>query len=60
MIERKAKIIPTMPVILSFSLKIKTPIRMVVNKLSTDQIVPTMASWFFCRMAGSQAKTPKE
>lgn len=42
----------------SFSLKIRTPIDTVASKLSTDQIVPTMESWFFCSIAGSQAKVP--
>ena len=55
-----AKIIPKTLVNSNFSLKIKTPIKIVVNKLKTDHIVPTIESWFFCNIAGSHARTPKE
>ena len=51
---------PIIPSVLRFSLKIKTPIRIVVSKLNTDHIVPTTESEFFCKIAGNQAKVPKE
>ena len=42
----KAKTIPTIPVQLNFSLKIKIPIKMVAKRLITDQIVPTVEREF--------------
>lgn len=43
-IDIKAKIIPITPVMLKFSLKIKTPIRIVISKLKIDHNVPTIES----------------
>lgn len=51
---------PAIPAMLNFSLKIKIPIKIVVSKLKTDHIVPTIEREFFCKIAGSHANTPKE
>lgn len=50
---------PIIPVVLSFSPKIKTPIMTVAKRLKTDQIVPAIEREFFCRIAGNQAKVPR-
>ena len=59
-IEITAVIMPIIPSVLTFSPKITTPIAIVVSKLNTDHIVPTMEREFFCKIAGSHANTPKE
>ena len=51
---------PIVPKRLSFSPKIKVPIKIVVSKLKTVQIAPVVTSDFFCKMAGSQANVPSE
>lgn len=56
----KAVMTPAMPKALNFSPNIRTPIKTVAKRLITDQIVPTIDNWFFCKIAGSQANTPNE
>ncbi len=53
-------IMPIIPIMLSFSPKIKIPIRIVVSRVNTDHIVPTIVREFFCKIAGSHANVPKE
>lgn len=55
-----AKMIPIIPVVVKCSLNISVPIRIVASRLKTDQMAPTIESWFFCKIAGSHESVPSE
>lgn len=53
-----ARTIPTIEIVFNFSPNINMPMSIVAVILNADHIVPTIDNWFFCSIAGSQARVP--